>query len=302
MVMGRASLPGPVKLLESGMHNLLPLGLGIIMFSLGLGLTLDDFRRALGRPRALLLGLLAQMVLLPLTAFFVTQAFGLGPEAAMGLMILAACPGGVMAGAVTHLARGETALSISLTAVTSLCAIVTVPLVLGMSLRFFLGENSALQLPLGTLIGGLLLITVLPVSLGLWLRESGRAGRRTRIAVERIAAGVFGLIVFYTFLEYWPTVVDKLPAVGPACIALNLLTMATGAGLGWLASLDTRARIALAMECGFQNNALGITIAISLLSQPALAVPSAVYTLAMYVTALAVIAARAHYSSYSGAP
>lgn len=271
---------------------LLPFGLGIIMFWLGLGLTVKDFRHALGRPQAVVLGLVAQMLLLPLTAFLLAHLLDLEPKSAVGLMILAACPGGVMAGAMTRLARGETALSVSLSALTSLCAVVTVPLVLGLSLKLFLGESSELRVSLGPIIGMLLLVTVAPVSLGLWLRETGRATRKVRTRVRIVAAGAFFLIVIHTLAEHWPTVREHLPSVGPACLLLNLLTMATGAGLGMLARLDSRARIALAVECGFQNNALGITLAIGLLSQPELAIPSALYALVMYGTAFVVIVWR----------
>jgi len=274
-------------------EQLLPLGLGFIMFGLGLGLTRDDFRRALLRPRALLLGLLAQIVLLPLTAFLLASGLALSPESAVGLMVLAACPGGVTAGMVTHLARGETALSISLSALTSICAFVTVPVIVGLGFWHFLGEQTAVRIPVGQLAGGLFLVTLLPVSLGLWLRETDRVTAKTRALVQRLATGVFALIVLYTFFVQWPTITAHLPTVGVACLLLNVITLSTGAALGAVARLDSRARVALAMECGMQNSALGITLALSLLAQPALAVPSVVYALLMNITALAVIAWRA---------
>ncbi|MEM1411890.1 MAG: bile acid:sodium symporter family protein [Pseudomonadota bacterium] len=274
-------------------EQLLPLGLGFIMFGLGLDLTLDDFRRALQRPRALLLGLIAQVVLLPLTAFTLAKGLGLSPEAAVGLMVLAACPGGVTAGMVTHLARGETALSISLSALTSLLAFVSVPLIIGASLWAFMGQSASVRVPVGQLAGGLVLVTLLPVSLGLWLRETERVTPKTRDLVQRLAASVFALIVLYTFFVQWPSITAHLPTVGVACLLLNLITMGTGIALGALARIDTRGRIALAVECGMQNSALGITLALTLLSEPALAVPSVVYALLMNITAFALIGWRA---------
>jgi BASS family bile acid:Na+ symporter len=274
------------------MEYFLPLGLGFIMFALGLSLTLDDFRSALGRPGLLLLGLVAQVILLPLTAFLLASALNLPPAAAVGLMILSACPGGVMAGVVTYLARGETAISISLSAITSLLAIFTVPLVVGFGLRAFLGAATEVHVPVIQMMVGLLLVTVLPVSLGLWLKTSGRATARAQIGIRRFSGALFALMVLHTLLVQGPTVAAHLPAVGLACLLLNLLTMATGAAIAALAGADTRARLALAMECGFQNSALGITLATALLAQPALAVPSAVYSVLMYITALAVIGWR----------
>ncbi len=272
--------------------KLLPLGLAFIMFSLGLGLRLDDFRRALARPLALALGLLAQLVLLPLTALAIVVLLGLEPGSAVGLMILAACPGGVTAGMVTFLARGDTALSISLSALTSLAAFVTVPLIVGASLTGFLGATEAVAVPVGQLVVGLLLVTVLPVGLGLWLGESGRVSAARCRAVQRAATVLFVLIVLYTFIDQWPAVRAHFPAVGLACLLLNLLTMATGTALGAVARLPAASRVALAMECGMQNSALGITLAISLLARPDLAVPCVIYAMLMNLSAFAVIGGR----------
>lgn len=273
-------------------EQLLPLGLGFIMFGLGLGLSLEDFRRAFRQPRALLLGLVAQIILLPLTAFLIARGLQLSPEAAVGLMVLAACPGGVTAGMITHLARGETALSISLSALTSLAAFVTVPLIVGASLWHFLGDDSTVSVPAGQLAAGLVLVTLLPVGLGLWLNETGRILRTTRELIRRLATGVFALIVAYTFFIQWPAIAEHFPAVGPACLLLNAITMGTGFLLGAFARVETPGRIALAVECGMQNSALGITLALSLLAQPALAVPAVVYALLMNLTALGLIAWR----------
>ena len=270
----------------------LPLGLAFIMFSLGLGLRVADFRRVLARPGVIGLGLLAQTVLLPLTAFAIATALALPAEAAVGLMILAACPGGVTAGMVTRLARGDTALSISLTALTSLLAFVTVPLIVGASMAHFLAADTSVRLPVGQAVGGLFLITLLPVGLGLWLGERGTLSATTTATVHRVATAVFALIVVFTFTSQWPAMAQHAPQVGPAAILLNLATMTTGAALGLAVRLPADGRVALAMECGMQNSALGITLAVSLLAAPALAVPSVIYAFLMNVTAFAVIAAR----------
>ncbi|MCB1886094.1 MAG: bile acid:sodium symporter family protein [Rhodocyclaceae bacterium] len=274
------------------MTLLLPVGLAFIMFSLGLGLRLDDFRRVLVRPRALAAGLVAQLILLPAIAWALAVALGLPPLAAAGLMILAACPGGVTAGMVTHLARGETALSISLTALTSLVAFVSVPLVVGAGLSFFASTGASIRLPLGPTAGALLLVTLLPVAAGLAVAASGRLGPAGVRRVQRAAAVVFALIVVATFARHWDAMLAHLPAVGPAALLLNALTMAVGAGLGALVRLEGAGRVALAMECGMQNGALGITLAISVLGRPELAVPSVIYALLMNLSAFAVIAAR----------
>ena len=272
--------------------TLLPIGLAFIMFSPGLGLRISDFRRAISRPRAIVAGLLAQTLLLPLSAFFIARAFGLSGEGAVGLMILAACPGGVTAGMVTSLARGETALSISLSAITSLLSFITVPLIVGASLLFFLDEATAVDVPVGQLAAGLLVVTLLPVGLGLWLNESGRLSARTAQYVHRAATMMFIAIVTYTFLHQWPLITRHLPNLGPAVLTLNLVTMGTGALLATATRLSSGERVALAMECGIQNSALGITLALSLLAQPAFAIPSVIYAVLMNVSAIAFIAWR----------
>ncbi|MCB1955878.1 MAG: bile acid:sodium symporter family protein [Rhodocyclaceae bacterium] len=274
------------------MRLLLPAGLAFIMFALGLGLRAADFRRVLTRPLAMAAGLAAQLAVLPLLAWLLATLLGLSPTAAAGLMILAACPGGVTAGMVTHLARGETALSISLTALTSLLAFVSVPLVVGLGLDHFAATQAQVRLPLGPTAGALVLVTLLPVGAGVALGGSGRIGPRAIRLTQGAATAIFALIVVATFARYWDPMMTHLPAVGPAALLLNLSTMAVGALLGGLVRLEGAGRVALAMECGMQNSALGITLAISVLDRPELAVPSVVYALLMNLSALAVIAVR----------
>ena len=266
---------------------LLPGALAFIMLSLGLTLELADFRRVFTRPRAIAAGLLGQVVLLPVIAFATALAFRLPPELAAGLMILAACPGGVSAGLVTQLARGETALSISLTAITSVAAVVTAPVIVGFALGHFTGGGQAAELSLGKLVRGIFLLTTIPVVLGMALRHV----RRTlvlRLApwAERLATLFFVLIVIAFFIGQRSALADNLPSLGPAILALNLATLASGFALGPAFRLGRRERIAIASECGLQNAALGIFIAATALQAPALALPSVVYALLMNVSAI----------------
>ena len=208
---------------------LLPIGLAFIMFSLGLGLTVRDFGRVLTQPTAIALGLLAQVILLPLTAFALTRIFALDPTSSVGLMVLAACPGGVTAGMVTRLALGDTALSITLTALTSMLAFLTVPLIIGVSLDHFLDETAAVQLPAGQAIGGLFVVTLMPVAIGLLLRARGRLSEATRGLVHRAATVVFIAIVVFTFVDLWEPMRRNFATLGFVVLSLNVITMATGA-------------------------------------------------------------------------
>ena len=213
--------------------TLLPAGLAFIMFALGLKLSVADFRRVLTYPVAVGLGLAAQTLLLPLTAFGIIAVFDLAPQAAVGLMILAACPGGVTAAMITELSRGDTCLSITLTACTSLLSFITVPIIVGFSLQHFLGQATTVDFPVGQAIGGLFLVTLVPVAAGLFFKEAGWLKPRVVKAIGRFATGVFLAIVFMTFFTEWPSITAHFWTIGPAILLLNVATMTTGALLGF---------------------------------------------------------------------
>lgn len=273
---------------------LLPLGLAFIMFSLGIGLQPANFRRVLSTPRAIGIGLLMQVLGLPLLAFALLKLFGIGGDMAVGVMILAACPGGVSAGLLTLLAGGETALSISLTAITSLGVLLTLPLTVGFALGHFTGTESLLPMPILRTGLGVFLMTMLPVSLGMLLRR-GRPtfARRLETPLARLSTGLFMLIVLTTFIAQRDVVMAHLPSLGPLLVLLNLLTMLSGFAAAARSGLARPGQIAVAMECGLQNAALGIFVANTLLQTPALAAPSVVYAFLMNFSALALVAASA---------
>jgi BASS family bile acid:Na+ symporter len=272
--------------------TLLPAGLAFIMFSLGLKLSVADFRRVLNYPVAVGLGLVAQVLLLPLTAFGIARLFNLEPQTAVGLMILAACPGGVTAAMITELSRGDTCLSITLTACTSLLSFLTVPIIVGFSLQHFLGQAATISFPVGQAIGGLFLVTIVPVVAGLVLKGAGWLQPRAEKIIGRLATAVFLMIVCLTFFTEWPSITAHFSTVGPAILLLNVTTMTTGALLGVAGRLPGAGRIALAVECGIQNSALGITVAVSLVAVSELAVPSVIYAFLMNITALVLIIFR----------
>ncbi len=269
---------------------LLPAALAFIMFALGLTLVVEDFRRVFARPRAIAIGLFGQIVLLPAAAYVVAQIFRLPVEMAVGLMILAACPGGVSSGLITHLARGETALSISLTAVTSVAAVATVPFVVDRALAHFTGVGIAAELSVARLVRGVFLLTTVPVAVGMALRHF-RPALTARIGkgAERLATALFVLIVVATFVNQRQALFDHLADIGPAAALLNLLVMGGGFALAAAAGLALRDRIAIAAECGLQNAALGIFVAASVLQAPAMTIPSVVYAFLMNVSAITFI-------------
>ena len=267
---------------------LLPAALAFIMFSVGLALQAGDFGRVFVQPKALLVGLLGQLVLVPLAALAVVMLFELPPVLGIGLMILSACPGGASSGFLTHLARGNAALSLTLTVISSLAALVSFPLLVKGVLAWLggglLGEGTAqlTALPVGKLIGSVLVVTTLPIVAGTLLRHLAPGfTARSEKAIGRLATLFFAVIVAATFFTHKDTILANLHAVGPATLALNFLAMGCAYGLVVLVGAARRDAVAVAMECGLQNAGLAIFVAIVLLRQPELAVAGVVYALTM---------------------
>lgn len=269
---------------------LLPAALAFIMFSVGITLVPADFTRLVREPRAVTAGLIGQLLVLPLAAWLLAVAWRLPPGMAVGLMILGACPGGASSALITHLARGTAALSITLTAITSVAAVVTVPIVVNLALALFLAGGGEVELSVGRLVRGVFLMTTVPVALGMLLRLwRPRTADRLQGAIGRIATLLFVLIVIAFFVKERATIVTHLATVGPAAASLVVVVMTAGIALAAAFRLNRRDGVAIASECGLQNAALGIFIAHVALAAPALAVPSVVYALLMNVGAAGLV-------------
>ncbi len=272
----------------------LPLSLAIIMLSLGIGLTVADFGRVALRPRAFAIGALCQVVLLPLTALTVTWAFGLRGELAVGLFLLALCPGGVTSNMISRLARGDVALSVSLTAVISLLSILTVPVLAAWSVRWYMGD-AAPPVTVASLALAMFLITTLPVALGVLLRHLAPGfADRVEPGLTGLATALFVLIVLAALAGNWDLFVSNLASLGPALVSLNLALMVLGLLIAGLFGLAWQARKTVSIETGIQNATLGITLAALISGQSegfsTYALPSAVYGITMYLVALPFVA------------
>ncbi len=264
---------------------LLPLALGVIMFGLGLGLGLDDFRRIARYPRAVVIGLVLQIGVLPWAAFGLALLFRLPPELAVGLMLLAASPGGATANIYSHLARGDVALNITLTAVNSLLCLLTLPLILNLALDFFLGAGQYVPPPVGKIIE-VAVIIVLPVSLGMATRALAPAfAARMEQPIRLLSVLVLALLIVAAVAQTWSTLLGFFAAVGLACLLFNLVSMGVGYAAPRALKLPRRQAIAIAMEIGIHNGTLAIFIALNVLERPLTSVPAAVYSLLMFFTA-----------------
>jgi bile acid:Na+ symporter, BASS family len=268
----------------------LPLALAIIMFGMGLSLTFGDFKRILIYPKAVTLGLFNQLILLPIVAFGLIHLFGLEPELAVGLMILAACPGGATSNLITHLSKGDGALSITLTAFSSLITVITIPFLVNFSLVYFLPAGEAQQLNvLGTVLS-VLIITIVPVILGmLILKNSPELAKKWEVLFKKISAIFFVIILIAAILKEKDHMLDFFIQAGPVALVLNLSTLALGYFSGRIFKLDPKQSITVAIESGIQNGTLGITIAATLLVNSVMSIPSAIYSLIMFGTAAVII-------------
>ena len=268
----------------------LPFSLAVIMFGMGLSLRIEDFKRILIYPKAVGIGLLNQLVLLPIVAFGIANVFELPAELAVGLMILAVCPGGATSNLITHLAKGDAALSITLTAFSSVITVFTIPFLVNYSIAYFIPGGEAQQLSVVGTVTSVLLITIIPVALGMLVLEKAPArAAKWDLPFRRISAIFFVVIVLAAVLKEKENLVRYFLEAGPAALALNLATLFLSFAIARLVKLPFRQGITIAIESGIQNGTLGITIAATLLSNSVMTIPSAIYSLLMFATAAVVI-------------
>jgi len=266
---------------------LLPLALGVIMLGLGLGLTPADFRRVVVYPRAVIVGLVCQMLLLPLVCFGIAKAFGLPPALAVGLMLLAASPGGATANLFSHLAKGDVALNVTLTAVNSVLSLVTLPLIVNLSLAAFMGEGRVIPLQFSKVLQ-VFVIVLGPVCLGMLVRnKKPELAARLDKPVRTVSAVFLLLVILSTVLKERANLAEFFQQVGVAALAFNIASLAVGYLVPRVARLPERQAIAIGMEIGIHNGTLAIAIASgpTLLNNSTMAIPPAIYSLIMFFTA-----------------
>jgi len=268
----------------------LPFSLAVIMFGMGLSLRIEDFKRILIYPKAVGIGLLNQLILLPVIAFGIAKAFQLPPELAVGLMILAVCPGGATSNLITHLAKGDAALSITLTACSSVITVFTIPFLVNYSIGYFIPGGEAQQLEVVGTVVSVLFITLIPVALGMiTLAKAPALAQKWDQPFRKISTVFFVIIVLAAILKERDNLVQYFIEAGPAALALNLSTLAVSFAMAKWTGLPFRQGLTIAIESGIQNGTLGITIAATLLVNSVMSIPSAIYSLLMFGTAALVI-------------
>ncbi len=270
---------------------LIPLGLAFLMAAVGLETRLAAFSALARAPRAVLGGLVLQVVALPLLAAALARALDLAPVHAVGLVLLAAAPGGVTANFVTLMARGDVALSVVLTVVTSLLAPLTVPLWVGAAFGWFADASVEVRLPLGPTVGAIFVTTVVPLLATSFLAERNPAlAERLRPAARRLSMLVFAAIVTAAILAQWSALVLAWRTVGLAALGFDLAGLALVAIFAALAAIDRARAAALVLSTGLRNVAVALTVAVTVLGRPDLAVAATVYVVVMNAVALVFVA------------
>jgi BASS family bile acid:Na+ symporter len=267
--------------------KLLPIGLALIMLGLGLSLTIADFQRVLRFPKAIAVGLFVQMLVLPTIAYVLCGLFKLSPEYSIGLMILSASPGGVLANLFSHLGRGEVALNVTLTAINSVLAAITLPLIVDFAIRHFGNTDHDIGLQYGKAIE-VFAIVLVPVAIGMAIRRKnpGFADRADR-PIRIFSVSVLVVLVFTAILSERQTLMLTFSQLGGVMLVFNVLSMAIGYLVPTFVRISRAQSVAIALEIGLHNATLALYISLSVLGVTAYALPTAIYSVLMFFTASA---------------
>ena len=264
----------------------LPISLAIIMFGMGLTLVVSDFGRLFAYPKEVLVGLFNQLVFLPLIGFLIILLFDLNSSMAIGIMILSLCPGGPTSNLITQVARGNIGLSVTLTALASLITVFTIPIILSEAITYFTGETDVvIELPIVQTMLQILLITVIPVSIGMIIRKKNEAFALRMERPMRIASTVLFIIIFLlVMIANKDLIVEAMKEVGLATLLLNLSTMALGYMTAKVFGIKGKSQISITIESGIQNGTLAFVIATTILNNVEMGLPTGAYSIWMFIT------------------
>lgn len=265
----------------------MPLALGIIMLGLGLSLRLDDFKRVVIYPKAIIIGLGCQMLILPVVCFFIAVGFGLPPALAVGLMLLSASPGGATANLYSHLSKGDVALNITLTAINSILTLFTLPLIVNFSIDYFMESGQVVPMQFKKVLE-VFAIVLGPVSLGMIIKSKFPAvTQKMEKPVKIISALFLVLIIVAAVLKDKENVVLFFKQIGITALLFNLVSILCGYFIPRFFNLAKKQAIAIGMEIGIHNGTLAIYIALNVIGNSTMSIPPAIYSLIMFFTAAA---------------
>ncbi len=257
----------------------------IIMFGMGLSLVAKDFKRIILYPKAILTGIANQLIILPVIGYVLVSVFPLAPEIAIGVMILAACPGGPTSNLITHLAKGDTALSVSLTAVNSIITIFTIPFIVNFALIQFMSEGQIVQLDVVKTIIQIFVIAIVPVSIGMLIKYYKNDFADRMAKPVRIASGILlMLIIIGILIKEKENIITWFQQAGLITLGLNVITMSVGYLSARLMRISEKQSISISIESGIQNGTMAISIATVLLARSDFSIAPAIYSLIMFFT------------------
>lgn len=266
----------------------LPLAIVIIMIAMGMSLTIADFRRVLSEPKAVGVGVLCQLIVLPALGFFVASLLPLEGIFAVSVVLLAASPGGTTSNLVSHAAELDRALSVTLTAVSNLLSWLTIPLLLGIALSRYVGSTEAVAFPVGDVMIQVAALTVVPIIIGMAIRHYRPSFAERTKNGSKIFSGLFLLLVIVALvIQNWSVVQSEAPRFAFAFILLNALALAAGFIIAKLFSLNQKQSTTIGIETGLQNSTLAITIALSILGSSEMTIIPALYGIWMLATGFA---------------
>ena len=267
--------------------NILPLALAFIMLTLGLGLTGQDFIRVIKQPKDFLIGLLSQIILLPIVAFIIIKIWPISPELAIGVMIIASAPGGVTSNILTSLARGDVALSISLTAVISLLSVLTVPFVVLTSVDLLSLNNITENISLLSMAIQMFLIVAAPTFLGMIIRKyANNFTLKFEPTAKKISVALFIIVLIGAILSEKENLVNYFAQAGLITLLLNILMMILAYNLAKIFGSGSQQKKAISIECGLQNGTLAIFVGTVLFGGGVYIIPAATYSLIMFLTSI----------------
>tara|TARA_B100000700_G_scaffold270246_1_gene312244 strand:+ start:124 stop:972 length:849 start_codon:yes stop_codon:yes gene_type:complete len=265
----------------------LPLALAFIMFALGLGLTSADFLRVVKQPKDFFVGALSQIILLPIIAFCLVKIWPISPELAIGVMIIAAAPGGVTSNILTSFAKGDVALSISLTAIISLLSVITVPFIIVTSLSLLDSNAVSQNISLTSMAISMFLIVTVPVILGMLFRRfASNAAIKFESVAKKISIVLFIIVLLGAILAEKDNIVSYFADAGLITLALNVIMMIVAFYVAQLLATGNAQKKCIAIECGLQNGTLAIFVGTTLFGGGAFVIPAATYSLIMFATSL----------------
>ncbi len=266
---------------------ILPLALAFIMFALGLGLTGEDFLRVVRQPRDFFVGAFSQIILLPIIAFILVKIWPIAPELAIGVMIIAAAPGGVTSNLLTYFAKGDVALSISLTAIISLLCVVTIPFIVLTSIGLLADTSIAQDISLLSMARDMFLIVTVPVILGMLFRKFiPTAAIRFEPMAKKVSIVLFVLVLLGAIAAEKENIVSYFAQAGLITLLLNVIMMVVAFYLAQLLGSGNEQKKCITIECGLQNGTLAIFVATSIFGGGAYVIPAATYSLIMFFTSL----------------